>query len=186
MLISSNVTGLNRADTASTVGQSKTEQVLSRQFPGKGVTENKGLSLAHGHDKALKMTLDSLSKAFTEQGMPVKLASQSPIKQEKEEPLFDFEKVAQEVLSFVGKTIYGAENDGASEVKLQEMLSQAREGVALGFAQAKDELEQAELLDEQLTQGIDKSFELITKGIDDIENTLFGPKDDKDEVPSQE
>jgi len=87
---------------------------------------------------------------------------------------FDFEEVAKNVLDFVSKTIQGAKNGGASDEKLEEMLAQAREGVDKGFAQARQELGDMDMLSDDVKEGMDRSYDLIGSGINDLENGLFG------------
>ncbi|WP_334021853.1 DUF5610 domain-containing protein [Alteromonas sp. S015] len=92
--------------------------------------------------------------------------------EEKSSGLFDFEKVARNVLKFVGGVIRGAANDGASEEKLNSLFSQAREGVMRGFEMAEKDL--AGFMNEEIEQGILKSRDLIDTGINDLENEIFG------------
>lgn len=98
--------------------------------------------------------------------------SQAP-QAEEENQLFDFKLVAENVMSFISKSILAAEERGDSEGDLREMLNQARSGVEQGISGAKDELTDMSLLDEGLTLGIDKSQELINIGIDKLEEKLF-------------
>ncbi|PRO69726.1 DUF5610 domain-containing protein [Alteromonas gracilis] len=91
---------------------------------------------------------------------------------EKSNSLFDFEKVARNVLKFVGGVIRGAADGGASDEKLNGLFSQAREGVSRGFAMAEKDL--AGFMNEEIEQGMTKSRDLIDTGIDDLETDIFG------------
>ena len=91
---------------------------------------------------------------------------------EKSNSLFDFEKVARNVLKFVGGVIRGAADGGASDEKLNGLFNQAREGVSRGFAMAEKDL--AGFMNEEIEQGMTKSRDLIDTGIDDLETDIFG------------
>lgn len=92
--------------------------------------------------------------------------------EEKSTSMFDFEKVARNVLKFVGGVIRGAANGGASDEKLTGLFSQAREGVSRGFAMAEKDL--AGFMNDEIQQGMTKSRDLIDTGIDDLETDIFG------------
>ncbi|TWX45840.1 DUF5610 domain-containing protein [Colwellia hornerae] len=87
--------------------------------------------------------------------------------------LFDFEAVARNVMDFVGASILAAQANGASDDKLEEMFEQGRAGVNLGIEQAKGDLKDLAMLDDELNQGIEKSRDLINKGIDDLHEKMF-------------
>lgn len=93
------------------------------------------------------------------------------------EPMsFDFEAVAKNVLDFVSGVINQAKEGGASEEKLEAMFAQAREGVDMGFEQARAELGDMNMLNDDVVTGMDKSYELIHGGIDELHQSLFNPK----------
>lgn len=97
------------------------------------------------------------------------------------EPInFDFEEVAKNVLEFVGKTIMGAKEGGANDAELEKLFAQAREGVEMGFEQARQELGDMDLLNDDVEKGMDKSYGLIQQGITDLESNVF-----KENVASQ-
>lgn len=83
--------------------------------------------------------------------------------------LFDAEEVANNVLSFVAGALFGAKQEGADDDTLLEMMNQARKGVDMGFDSAREELSDAGLLDDELEQGISSAYDLIQKGLDDLE-----------------
>ena len=85
---------------------------------------------------------------------------------------FDFEKVARNVMEFVGGVIRGAAAGGASEDTLQDLFGQAREGVAKGIGQARKDLGQ--WLNDEISQGIDKSEALIGEKIGALEEDILG------------
>ena len=93
-------------------------------------------------------------------------------KEEENKRLFDFEEVATNVLRFVGGAIKGAAAGGADEAKLIEMFAQAREGVLRGVKMAEDDL--GDLMNNEISDGISKSQELIELGIKRLEADLLG------------
>lgn len=89
----------------------------------------------------------------------------------KTEP-FDFEEVAENVLNFVGGALKIAKENGADDEKLTEMFEQAKKGVEKGISQARKDL--GAFMNEELEEGIDKSFDAILRGLDDLEREYFG------------
>lgn len=81
------------------------------------------------------------------------------------------EDVANNVLGFVENRIKQEAADGASTERLDNLLSQAREGVEKGFGQAREQIESYGLMTEQLGSEIDQSFEKINTGIDGLVET---------------
>ncbi|MCW8092704.1 DUF5610 domain-containing protein [Alteromonas sp. ASW11-130] len=86
--------------------------------------------------------------------------------------LFDFEKIAKNVMKFVGNVINGAAKSGASSEKLGELIGQAREGVAKGFAMAEKEI--GGLMNDEIAEGIDRSRSLLADKLDELEKRLTG------------
>lgn len=121
----------------------------------------------------LKVVSNSLNQALEIDGQKPQDVKEKDL-EEKNKSLFDFEKVARNVLKFVGGVIRGAANSGASDEKLNGLFSQAREGVGRGFAMAEKDL--AGFMNEELQTGITKSRDLIDTGINDLESDIFGRK----------
>ena len=119
----------------------------------------------------LRVVSSSLNQALVIDGQKPQEAKEKSI-EDKSNSLFDFEKVARNVLKFVGGVIRGAANGGASEEKLNGLFSQAREGVSRGFAMAEKDL--AGFMNEEIEQGMTKSRDLIDTGINDLETDIFG------------
>lgn len=95
-----------------------------------------------------------------------------PKPDDKPKSLFDFEKVAENVLRFVGGVITNAANKGADEEKLTSLFEQARSGVSKGIALAEKDL--AGFLNDEIEEGIRKSANSIELGIQNLESRLFG------------
>ena len=94
-------------------------------------------------------------------------------KAEENKSAFDFEKVASNVLKFVGGVVRGAAKSGAVEAQLTDLLGQARSGVAKGIALAEKDL--AGFMNPEITDGIRNSKEAIGEGIDNIEKEVLSP-----------
>lgn len=94
-------------------------------------------------------------------------------KADENKSLFDFEKVAVNVLKFVGGVVRGAAKSGADEAQLSDLIGQARSGVAKGIALAEKDL--AGFMNQEITDGIRNSKEAIGEGIDDLEKEVLSP-----------
>jgi len=116
----------------------------------------------------------SLAVAFKEKNEPEDAVEESSI--------FDYEKVANNILSFIGNRIEAAKADGVDQEGIEELLQQARSGIEQGFGEALKELEGLALLDEPLAEGIQKSRTLIDDGINEIQQRLY-PQTPSNEQP---
>jgi hypothetical protein len=87
--------------------------------------------------------------------------------------IFDFEEVARTVMEFVGGSILAAQANGASDDEIKEMFEQGRAGANLGIDQAIGELKDLAMLDDDLSQGIEKSRDLINQNISDLYTKIF-------------
>ncbi|MGY3893979.1 DUF5610 domain-containing protein [Aeromonas enterica] len=90
------------------------------------------------------------------------------------ETLFDFQSVADNVLQFVTGRLGAARADGKSDDDLTGMMEQARKGVDKGFGDAKKQLGDWATDNEDIKTGIDQSYKLIQKGLDQFEKEFFG------------
>ncbi len=77
--------------------------------------------------------------------------------------------VADRILGFVETAI--AQRAG-SEVEAQSMLQQAREGIAQGFAEAREILSKLPAMNEKIAEQVDATESLIFKGLDELQNSL--------------
>jgi hypothetical protein len=98
----------------------------------------------------------------------------APDSKESEAPLFDFEKISKNVLNFVGGAIKNAQNRGADEGELNNLFEQASSGVLRGIKLAEQDL--AGFLNEEITNGINQSKNLIEDGIANLKRDIFNPK----------
>ena len=96
-----------------------------------------------------------------------------PDTEKSEASLFDFEEIAKNVLNFVGGAIQNAQNKGADEDKLNDLFEQAASGVLKGIKLAEQEL--AGFLNEEITNGISQSKNLIEDGMAKLKRNIFNP-----------
>ncbi|WP_139459617.1 DUF5610 domain-containing protein [Aeromonas veronii] len=90
------------------------------------------------------------------------------------ETLFDFQSVADNVLQFVTGRLGAARADGKSDDDLTGMMEQARKGVDKGFDEAKKQLGKWATDNDDIKTGIDQSYKLIQKGLEEFEKEFFG------------
>ncbi|SFD63813.1 DUF5610 domain-containing protein [Pseudoalteromonas denitrificans] len=105
--------------------------------------------------------------------------SMPPTAKNETDSLFDFEKVAKNVLGFVKSAVLNAQGKGASDDEIKDILSQARSGIEVGISEAYKELEDAGLMTQNIEQGIAKSSDLMSEGLNKLEESLFQPETSK-------
>jgi hypothetical protein len=93
--------------------------------------------------------------------------------------LFDFKEVAKNVMNFVGGVIKSAANNGADDAYLENLFSQAREGVSKGIAMAEQDI--GGFMDEDTQNGINNAQALIEQGIVTLEDSLLGSAQETDD-----
>ncbi|MDT0604913.1 DUF5610 domain-containing protein [Thalassotalea castellviae] len=121
----------------------------------------------------MKVVQHSISMQFSSSSREIITSEEIDVIEENNTSLFDFEKVAENVLNFIGGRIRLAKEEGSSNDELEAMFNQARTGVTRGFEQALGELDELGVLDDELTNGIEKSRGLIFQGIDELEQSYF-------------
>jgi len=120
---------------------------------------------------SMKLVYRSLESRFESFNMQ-KLTPERP-EQAKNDHVFDFKEVAKNVLDFVSSTLKGAKANGASDEKMAELFQQARSGIEQGFSDAQEELGELNKLDNETSEGIAKSRDLIDQGINQLEQKLL-------------
>lgn len=176
--------------TAATEKQEKTSSTeASNEREERFSSENHRLligakSLMAALNQELKLEGSFEFKASYSDGFSISTESGSILDKIDVEPIsFDFEEVAKNVMEFISSHIEGAKNAGASDDKLEELLAQARAGVEMGFEQARGELDDMNMLSDDVQEGMDRSYDLIGKGINDLESSLFAaPENEADLV----
>lgn len=128
------------------------------------------ISISEKSVVALKMVHQSISSRFSSmQGFTNEIAAPD----NELSNVFDFEAVAKNVMSFVNSSLNAAKSRGASATELEEMLGQARQGANNGIDEAIEELSELNVLDEELSGGIEKARDLINAGIDETQERLL-------------
>jgi len=82
---------------------------------------------------------------------------------------FTPEKVSERILGFVGTALNAARANGADEKKLQEMMTQAREGIEKGFNEAREILTGLGVFESKIKDNADRTYDLIQQGLDRLE-----------------
>jgi len=82
--------------------------------------------------------------------------------------------VANKVLGFVENRLNAELEAGAGSERISSLISQAREGVQKGFAQARDDIESLGLMTRKLDKDIGKGFERINSGLTDMGGRFDG------------
>jgi len=142
----------------STAGQSESRQ-------------DNPLSLSNKSAVGMKLVYQAISVKFSssEQAIANETSVSEPqAKSVDEVHVFDFNKVAENVMSFVNSSLQAAKARGATTSELEEMLGQARMGANQGIDEAIAELADLNLLDDELVEGIEQSRGLISTAMDDI------------------
>lgn len=135
-------------------------------------TQASAVSVSSSHTAiGLKIFSGALAQSVKVDGKQPSVPTQEKAEDGKTS-LFDFEKVAKNVMQFVGGVIEGAARGGADKGKLSELFSQARDGVAKGIAMAEKDI--GAYMNADIADGIDRSRTLINDRIDTLQNKLFG------------
>jgi hypothetical protein len=96
--------------------------------------------------------------------------------QDAPELLFDPKEIAHRILEYIAGFIETAREQGDDDTLIESLMAQARAGVDLGFEQARDELDEAGVLDDELVGRLDESYELIQQGLDELEAGRYVPR----------
>ena len=165
--------------TAAYQSQTAEQQKNAQQLQDKTIKDQAHIS----QQSTSKLGLSILQQNFSQQlevwqkssaeKVDMNQASFEDIKA-RNEKLFDFEAVAKNVLKFVDGVITSAQESGAETEQLNDMLTQARKGVAKGVADAKKILGVSEEQDDDLSNGIKKAHGLINNGLDDLYKRING------------
>ncbi|VXC40828.1 conserved hypothetical protein [Pseudomonas sp. 8Z] len=78
------------------------------------------------------------------------------------------EKVADRMLGFIEQRLQSEAAAGADPAKLGQLLSQARDGVEKGFAEARKVLDGMGVLKGQVASDVDDTYKRIQSGLDDL------------------
>ncbi|HRL93363.1 MAG TPA: DUF5610 domain-containing protein [Pseudomonas sp.] len=85
------------------------------------------------------------------------------------------EKVAERVLGFIDQRLRSEAASGADSAQLQKVLSQARDGVEQGFAEARKILDGLGVLGGQVAANIDDTYQRIQDGFAGLDQAYATP-----------
>lgn len=135
--------------------------------------ENKPVELVSLSEKssiALKTVHQAIATKFTSiHGFENEITTP----ESKQTNVFDFEKVAKNVMSFINSSLSAAKSRGATTQELETMMGQARQGANQGIDEAIAELSDLNILDDELSEGIEQARDLINSGIDKTHEKLL-------------
>lgn len=168
------------------------EVVLNKQLQRDGLMQAKELQqsfvsenqdISDNRKVAARVLGMSINQSLTIEGRTADVTAKNKEDEQKAKmPLFDFEEVARNVLSFVGNVIKKASADGVPDDKLSSLFEQARYGVAKGIKVAEDEL--GPNSSNEVKQGIAKSKASIFDGIQKLETSVFDKTEKSDKMVS--
>lgn len=78
------------------------------------------------------------------------------------------EKTADVMLNHVLNGLNQLAQQGAGQERLEQRLEAAREGIELGYEQAREQLDQMGVMDEELEASINQGYELIQAGLEKL------------------
>ncbi|MCK5665491.1 MAG: DUF5610 domain-containing protein [Thiotrichaceae bacterium] len=116
-----------------------------------------------------KQIEDKLKQRFAEEGIELQGLQAAD---------FTPEKVSERILGFVSSRVLSEQDKD----KQSELMTQAREGIEQGFAEAKDILQSLGVLNGQVKEDIDTSYELIQQGLSRLDDQLNGIVNDDSEA----
>lgn len=162
--------------------QVRPEVALNKQLQQDGLKQAKELqqsfaqnneAISDNRKVAARVLSGAINSTLSVNGQSADISPRSTEdEKENQKPLFDFEKVAKNVLSFVGGVINKAASNGDSDDKLTALFEQARTGVTMGIELAEKEL--GDTLNDEIAQGIAASKSSIFDGIGKLEDKVFG------------
>jgi len=86
---------------------------------------------------------------------------------------FDAKIVAENILRFISSVINDAKQEGASNDKLEEMLSDAKEGIKTGISEATKSLQESGLYTDPIKEGIIELEDRLNNGLQTLADDLF-------------
>lgn len=84
------------------------------------------------------------------------------------------DKVSDRLLGFIEGRLKSEAASGADTEKMEKLLSQAREGIEKGFAEARKILKGMGVLTGQIASDVDATYDKITAGLDKLDKTYGG------------
>ena len=87
---------------------------------------------------------------------------------------FTPDKVAERILGFIEQRLQSEATAGADPAKLESLLTQARQGVEKGFAEARKILDGMGVLKGKVADDIDATYDKIQSGLQGLEQSYSG------------
>jgi hypothetical protein len=136
-----------------------------------GIGSDKGLLRVSGNDAS---TRQAETATLFSQGLKKGLGVEVKPSPENDpgSKVFDVQAVIDTVAGFIEQAIAQRRADGATQDELDNLIAQAREGVAQGFQQARDDIASIGRLEPELENNIDAAELGINKRIDQVEESL--------------
>lgn len=123
--------------------------------------------------KALRLVEQTLAEAYEKMGLRIDKANGSTLAAG---PL-TAEKVAGNILGFIERRLHMDIADGATPEQLQSRLDAGLAGFEKGFAEAIEKLKALSMLSPGIAQDINKTYTLVTEGIDRLRQQLLPAAD---------
>lgn len=166
-----NITSLPSVTTAAQGQSSADRHSPSKTLPGSGVLS--GISSAPDpKQSALELVEHTLARAYEKLGLRIDKAGAS---YSHVEPL-TAEKVADNILGFISRRLHMDLADGATPEQLQSRLDAGLSGFKKGFAEASEKLQALSMLSPEIKQDIGKIYDLVTQGIDQLQQQFISGK----------
>jgi hypothetical protein len=94
------------------------------------------------------------------------------------------EEVAANVLGFISRNLQRAQSAGASQSKLEHILTESIKGMEQGYDQAMQDLKQLGLLpNDELSTELNKTHELLQAGTEDLRQQFIKPASSSNVIP---
>ena len=153
---------LSPANTASSTVESNAQKAPA-------VSSSDLSSLQDKRQTALQIVNRTLTTAYEKISSRGQAAS---AEYETFEPLTS-EKVANNILGFIERRLQMDVAEGASQEALQARLEAGLSGFKKGFAEASEKLEALSLLSPEIQADIDKTYDLVLTGVDELRNKFI-------------
>lgn len=141
------------------------------------ITSDKGLLRAPSNEGSTRQAdTATLFSQGLKKGLGVEIGF-SP-KTDPGSKVFDIQAVVDTVAGFVEQAIAQRRIEGATKNELNDLVSQAREGVARGFKLARDDIASMGRLEPKLEKNIDAAESGINARIDNVEKSLKSDAED--------
>lgn len=126
-------------------------------------------TLEEKRQTALQIVNRTLAQAYEKMSAKVQAASEE---YGAFEPL-TAEKVAGNILGFIERRLQMDAANGATQEELQARLEAGLSGFQKGFAEASEKLKALSLLSPEIKADIDKTYDLVISGIDDLRSKFI-------------